>query len=335
MQCQQVQELLSTYLDGMLMPSELEKVKEHLQKCRECNSELDFLNYVVKLVHQLPAVEPPKSFRADLMEKIIKEKNKVDNTGVHRRKFSFWRWPAITAVAAGFLLIVGLAAAGIDIPFWSTGNIKKESPVPVGQHQKEITGENRQTLDIDLKTGSSPVESKKTAESNDVVMATNINNGQKSNDTGRNSSRSSSLLMAAGNLEQPEAMFSQRLREAGTAGDAAIETGQAFSMPPAGMDQVHVEVKVRDRNQAFQEINAILTSLGGSHTGLSNGADLAVSIDGNKIENAISGIAEAGIIVNYNDLPVGNQTEIMLRKAPSTDAYQAAGEPVLVKVFLK
>lgn len=339
MQCHQVKELLSTYLDGMLMPSQQEQVKEHLHKCRACNSELDFLNYVISLVHRLPRVEPPKGFRADLRKRIINEKIELKSIGSYQNKSAIWKWTGITAMAAGFLLVVGLAVAGIGIPFMNTDNIKPRGSSPLGQQtEKEIIAKEQQAPDIvagSKISGTSPDENLETSKQSDAeIVAVANDKEQKNNVVKGNTDRTSSLLMAADNNFAQDEVVYQSLREV-TANELPGGNGQALSMPSKEMDQLLVEVKVRDRNQAFQEINAILISLGGSHTGYSNGADLAMSIEGNKIEKAISSIGEAGIIVNSRDIAMGNQTESRLKRAPVTEEDLIQNDPVLIKIFLK
>jgi hypothetical protein len=50
----------SLYLHGLLAPSSVKKIEDHLLNCRSCMVQLEKLKSVEKLIHELPRVSPAK-----------------------------------------------------------------------------------------------------------------------------------------------------------------------------------------------------------------------------------------------------------------------------------
>ena len=63
MECSQVQEKLSAFLDGALDEATLEAVEAHLDHCAECGEELEALRVVVELMSGVCEVDPPAYLR--------------------------------------------------------------------------------------------------------------------------------------------------------------------------------------------------------------------------------------------------------------------------------
>lgn len=60
-------DLLSALLDGRLPAEEATEVRAHVASCAECAAELEDVRVARRLVRQLPAVEPPAGFLAELL----------------------------------------------------------------------------------------------------------------------------------------------------------------------------------------------------------------------------------------------------------------------------
>ena len=58
---------LSALLDGQLSPIEAIEVRAHVAECAECAAELDDVRAARRAVRELPAVEPPATFLAELL----------------------------------------------------------------------------------------------------------------------------------------------------------------------------------------------------------------------------------------------------------------------------
>lgn len=74
MECSQIQENLSAYLDGELDPGEEAELKSHLEGCETCRSELESLRSTVKLVRSVPRVPAPTVLKQRLTSAISARK---------------------------------------------------------------------------------------------------------------------------------------------------------------------------------------------------------------------------------------------------------------------
>ncbi len=72
MNCGEVKELLSEYVDDVLDPKTKAIVDEHLSACEDCQQELVSLKALVSDLGSLESVEPPKDFLDRLHERIEK-----------------------------------------------------------------------------------------------------------------------------------------------------------------------------------------------------------------------------------------------------------------------
>src|SRR5215469_12914525 len=66
MNCEQVEELLSAYLDDALAPEERADVAAHLSVCSQCNSILVDFRRFDALLKQLPRISPSPTLRVRL-----------------------------------------------------------------------------------------------------------------------------------------------------------------------------------------------------------------------------------------------------------------------------
>jgi hypothetical protein len=70
MNCEEVRELLSEYVDGVLDTKTKALVDEHLSTCKDCQGELASLKALVDEVGSLESVEPPRDFLDQLHERM-------------------------------------------------------------------------------------------------------------------------------------------------------------------------------------------------------------------------------------------------------------------------
>jgi|GEM_PF-5238384 len=107
MECEEVRESLSAFLDGELNEHEREAVRAHVERCSDCARELAALQQVSALYRRLEDPEPP----VDLEERVFAEVGRF-----RASKVPFWTrssFPSspkpILAVAASVLVICGAA----------------------------------------------------------------------------------------------------------------------------------------------------------------------------------------------------------------------------------
>lgn len=115
MRCQDILKMLSSYLDGVLEPSDREAVKIHLACCPACRAEWEELTLSISLLQELPELAPPAGFRAGLMDKIDKLPAPV-KAPQNKRWFervsevSKSKWYQTAAVAAVMAMTLGLTS---------------------------------------------------------------------------------------------------------------------------------------------------------------------------------------------------------------------------------
>mgnify|MGYP000987956680 CR=1 FL=1 len=89
MNCKEVQENLSLYLDQELSEEEMSAVKSHLVNCLACREELASLRETVSLLSSLEEVIPPASFRRELYAKLENSVSQQRVKSEHQKKSFF------------------------------------------------------------------------------------------------------------------------------------------------------------------------------------------------------------------------------------------------------
>ena len=124
MNCKEVQENLSAYLDNILSAEEMILVKRHLDECNDCREELKILQETVEKLSSLEEKIPPISFRQELFKKLEQSTRKE----TYKKKFSLRhfvnkvisnkRRPAVLSVAVSLVLLVLIIPflTDIDMP---------------------------------------------------------------------------------------------------------------------------------------------------------------------------------------------------------------------------
>lgn len=108
MNCENVREELSAYLDGMLDPAVADAVRAHLDSCGDCRRELMELQETVDLLHGLEKVEVP----VDLVQGVRTQIARAEAAPARSAWFSFLATPQFRAAAAA-CFVIGLCAYGL------------------------------------------------------------------------------------------------------------------------------------------------------------------------------------------------------------------------------
>ena len=127
MQCREIKELLSPYLDGVLNPSEGEDISAHLAVCSDCQIEWDALREVVDLFKALPVVAPPSELSSLVINKIIASPppaRKKSGVAAIFSNLTRGHWSHAVALAAAVVFTVGVTALMYGVPGkWGTKNL--------------------------------------------------------------------------------------------------------------------------------------------------------------------------------------------------------------------
>lgn len=102
MKCNQINELLSLYIDRMLDDSQGKEVEEHLASCDSCRKEYNELKEILELLGQAEMVPVPDAFRFRLKTALREEKQNMIDSGIITRTSKKNRWRIITSIAAVF-----------------------------------------------------------------------------------------------------------------------------------------------------------------------------------------------------------------------------------------
>lgn len=105
MNCEEIEEKLSDYIEGRLDASYARAVQDHVFSCTRCQAEAQVLAHTRRAVSSLPSVEPPPGFSRKVMTRIREE---AERPGLWQRLF-FPLTIKIPVHAMAILLVAGLA----------------------------------------------------------------------------------------------------------------------------------------------------------------------------------------------------------------------------------
>ncbi|NLD50300.1 MAG: hypothetical protein GX660_24440 [Clostridiaceae bacterium] len=103
--CNEVKELISMYIDNELDEMDRKNVEKHVESCTECKNELEDLRKMVNFLGSFDEVDLPSDFKETLHEKLVNNKEKMQNRNrfllISNNKY----FRAVTSVAAVILII--------------------------------------------------------------------------------------------------------------------------------------------------------------------------------------------------------------------------------------
>src|ERR1700753_2770077 len=128
--CEQCQELVSDYIDGLLELGEQTKVESHLADCEPCRIVRDDLLQIVHFSQQLPEQAPSPLLWARIQSEIAVEQPSTTTA----RARHWWSWlttqhfnlslPQLTASAAA--LVIALSICIMTFRHEPTANLQKD-----------------------------------------------------------------------------------------------------------------------------------------------------------------------------------------------------------------
>lgn len=113
MNCNEVRDNLSLYIDDELNDVEKRLMDEHLKNCTECSKELDEYKKIIQALSELPDEEPPAGYCKRLHQKLLdvslETKEDAEITKINeipkKRNIKF-KWVKYGGLAAAFVLII-------------------------------------------------------------------------------------------------------------------------------------------------------------------------------------------------------------------------------------
>lgn len=131
--CQDIENLLPLYPDGVLSDAEKRAVEEHLAGCAGCQKELAYLQKAGQLVDQLSSVEEPPWFQQKIMARVREEADK--------KSFAQkWFYPLRIKIPVQIVATIVIAVLAVYIYRSGDEQVKQilpGAPMPAVEMQKE------------------------------------------------------------------------------------------------------------------------------------------------------------------------------------------------------
>jgi hypothetical protein len=131
--CQDIENLLPLYPDGVLSDVEKQAVLEHLAGCAACRKELAYLQKTSQWVNELPAVEEPAWFQQKIMARVREEADK--------KSFAQkWFYPLRIKIPVQLVATIVIAVLAVYIYRAGDEQVKQilpGAPMPAVEMQKE------------------------------------------------------------------------------------------------------------------------------------------------------------------------------------------------------
>lgn len=180
MDCVNIQEKISAYLDGIISPEENRLVKEHLKQCPKCSKFLADIKKTVAHIQNLDEVDPPPWFTLQVMNKI--KAAVVEKKSIFRKLFFPLQIKVPLQAAATVLIAIAavyifktiqpetsLVPAGNRVPYVSEGRrsslpqeslrednallkgMNKGQDIPPSYHlRNDVTGHPKESTDREI-----------------------------------------------------------------------------------------------------------------------------------------------------------------------------------------
>ncbi len=106
--CDETQEMLNAFLEGLLSQDEKRRVLEHLGTCQHCRAALEELKRAAQLVQGLDDVEPPPWFTQKVMSRVRQEAERKERNLLSRLFYPLHVKVPIQALASVLIVVLAL-----------------------------------------------------------------------------------------------------------------------------------------------------------------------------------------------------------------------------------
>ncbi len=143
MNCQEVKDKLSYYLDGDLPEGEKAAIRQHLAGCPSCHEELESLPKIIGAVKTLPEIEPPTGFSSRVMARISEEEGKKVESAKGFSLFGFrgFAYGFIVLLVGGIIYYIFQTEKPIPVQLAQTSPpvVQETTKPPMSDKKEEIT----------------------------------------------------------------------------------------------------------------------------------------------------------------------------------------------------
>lgn len=238
MRCEQIRDLLSSFMDEMCSEKENIAIKAHLKDCVECRKELEEIQGLCLLLRKTGEIEAPESFMPDFHKRLLHEKVKLyNNKGLKTPRKTGW----IAASVASVALMIGIYASSF-IPFgqiiasWPADESGKDKTAGVviediisrvkENWDKDKMQNPEQEIDVEMQIAEVP----------------NLDEPESTEEI----NKEENIEVAEENIVEPKVVKSQ-----------SVEDKES--------DLLHLKIKVEDINSSMQKVRQVAESYAGSY----------------------------------------------------------------------
>ena len=273
MQCNDIQEKLSAYMDGDISSEERRLIEEHLKSCQQCNETLADLRKTTEYVRDLGDIEPPAWLTQKIMTKIRSEAG---------REKSLWQklfYPIHIKLPVEAAVAVLLAVTTVYI-FKTMQPEIKLAKAPVEEMTSRIPLKETKSTDKDL-----------ISRKNDIVSG--------------KVPQASQHQTAPPETAQP---FAQKEKAVPSAGAVAKDESQQKALSPAPAlralaevkkESLYLRVHVQDIKKAREDTVKVVTQLEGKITKTDSLADrdvLTIELNSERFDELIEKLKLIGVV---------------------------------------
>lgn len=329
MNCIQCKEYLLEYAEGTLSDSLQKEVQAHIDACPACAEEAALFAEMTDILRDMPEVELPEGYHAELMQKIQKESKTVLPFPSAKKR----NWKNIGLVAAAVLLIA--AAGGVQgIQKLRTA---QESVVAETTQQSRISeditqehienaenskesaiSETPQTQEQNMTTQEPTTPKTLTQQSNDAVSETNneqvaqpkttIQETTIQETTPQETTSKPQVVMVEESQMAAQPQTVQEAPAASESGSGAEMANAGISMMRAAQDESYqATLTVTDIEQSIQTVRETMLDLGGiEQTSTENSITMTIASD--KTEEVFAQLQKLGTLQEPEIAPTQQDT---------------------------
>jgi hypothetical protein len=273
MQCNNIQEKLSAYIDGDISSEERMLIDEHLKSCKQCNETLAEMKKTTEYVRDLGDIEPPAWLTQKIITKIRSEAG---------REKSIWQklfYPLHIKLPVEAAVAVLLAVTTIYI-FKTMQPEIKQAKAPVEEMTPQMTLKETKSTDKDLMSRKVDIVSGKVPKVSQHQTAPLEKRDEKVSKGER--------LPSAGAVAKDESQ--QRALSPAPALRALAEMKK---------ESLYLTVHVRDIKKARKDIVKVVTQLNGKITKTESLADrdiLTIELNSERFDELIEKLKLIGVV---------------------------------------
>ena len=107
MNCNEICDKLSLYIDNELGDEEMRQMEEHIKSCVNCQKEMEEYENLISVLQSLPEEEPPEGYCARLHEKLLENGPQLETRkeASKIKKINRFKWMKYGSIAAALVLV--------------------------------------------------------------------------------------------------------------------------------------------------------------------------------------------------------------------------------------